>query len=114
MAGCSDNAIVRNGSPACMVDYLSSKIGGIIVVAPDKDHPVIRFAQPVGNGIIDDFIIPRFLKAEAAVSGDDEQRIRAAISYAQIVYEQFVVSMNISGNKNLFCVRVIVSFHFAV
>ena len=97
-----------------MVDYLFGKIGRIIVVAPDKDHPVVRFAQPVGHGIINDFIIPRFFKSETAVPGDDEQRIRAAISYAQIVYEQLEVSMNISGNENLFCVRVIVSFHFAV
>ena len=97
-----------------MVDYLFGKIGRIIVVAPDKDHPVVCFAQSVGNGIIDDFIIPRFFKAEAAVSGDDEQRIRAAISYTQIIYEQLEVSMNISRNENLFSVRVIIKFHFAV
>ena len=84
------------------------------MVAPDKNHPVVRFAQSVGYGIINDFIIPRFLKAEAAVSGDDEQRIRAAKSYAQIVYEQLEVSMNISGNENLFSIRVIIKFHFAV
>ena len=102
-----DYTKIRNGPPSFVSNSLLCEIGRVIMVSSQKNNPVVRLAKPVGDMVIDLFIISRFIKTKSAISRYDEQRVLTLITDTEFVNQRFKVSMDIPGNNYLPGFRII-------
>ena len=113
VARCSDNRVVRNTSPALILDAFFGEVGRIIVVSPDEYHPVVCLPESAGYLVVDRLVVARLFETEATVPGHDEECVCTLPTDAEFVDERLEIAVNISRNNDLFSVRIFSDFtHF--
>ena len=90
------------------------KVGRSIMIATNEYNPVIRYAQPPGNGVVNLIIIPRLVKSKPAIPGNNQQGVRTSVSDAQLENKRPEVSVDVAGNDYLLGFWIVEQFHFAV
>jgi hypothetical protein len=90
------------------------KIGRVIMIATNEYNPVVRFAQPPGDSVVNLIIIPWLVKSKPAISSNNQQGVRTSVLDAQLENKRPEVSVNVSGNDDLFGFWIVEQFHFAV
>ena len=102
MATRPNHRIVGHGHPSAMLDGVIIKVGGIVVVASDKQNPVVRLGQTGTITVIDVLIIAWLLKPKATITSNDNHRIRHSILDAALMDKLIELAMYIATDDNAF------------
>ena len=79
-----------------MLDGEIIKVGWIVVVAPDKQDPVVRLGQAITIAFIDVLIIIRLLKTKATVTGNYNQRVCQSLLNATLMDKLIEIAVDIA------------------
>jgi uncharacterized membrane protein YjgN (DUF898 family) len=114
MATRPNHRIVGHGHPSAVLDGEIIKVGGIVVVASDKQNPVVRFGQAATIAVIDILIIALPLKPKATVTSDNNHRVRHSILDAALKDKLGEIAMNITTHHNAFSFGEFEKYFFLV
>lgn len=104
--------IVGHGHPSAMLDWEIIKVSRIVVVASDKQNPVVRLGQTATITVIDVLIVPRLLKPKTAVTSNDYHRVRHSILDAALMDKLVKLAVNIATDYNAFSLWKIEKSHW--
>ena len=102
MATRSNHRIVGYGHPSAMLDGEIIKVSRVVVVASDKQNPVVRLGQTGTIAVIDVLIIARLLKPKATVTSNDNHRVRHSILDAALKDKLIKLAVNVATDDNAF------------
>ena len=85
-----------------MLDGEIIKESRVVVVASDKQNPVVRHGQTGTIAVIDVLIIALLFKPEATVTSNDNHRVRHSILDAALENKHVKLAMNIATDDNAF------------
>ena len=112
MATRSYYRVIWHGHPSAMLDGIIIKVGGVVVVASNKQDPVVRLGQTATIAIIDILIITWLLKPKATVTSHDNHSVRQSILDAALMDELVELAVNIATDDNTFSLRKIETSHW--
>ena len=102
MATRPDHRIVRHSHPSAMLDREIIKESRVVVVASDKQNPVVRLGQTGTIAVIDVLIIARLLKPKATVTSNNNHSIHHSILDAALKDKLIELAVNIATDDNAF------------
>ena len=85
-----------------MLDGIIIKVGRIVVVASYEQNPVVRLGQTTTITVIDVLIIALLLKPKAAVTSNDNHRVRHSILNATLKDKLVELAVNIAADDDAF------------
>lgn len=99
------DGIVRDGQEAFVRKHFSVEICWIVMIASNKHNPVIIAVHPptVSSDYI--VVVAFILKAEAAVPGDNQQRIMHVVCDTHLVHQEVEVTVNVTADYYLLGIR---------
>ncbi len=97
-----NHRIVGHGHPSAILDGKIIKVSRIVVVASDKQNPVVRLGQAATIAVIDVLVIARLLKPKATVTSNDNHGIRHSILDAALMDKLVKLAVNIATDDNAF------------
>ena len=94
--------VVRHSLPPLIVNLLTIKVSGVVMVATDEHYPVVGFGKTVAEPHIDTLIVAWLMEAEAAVTGNNYQGVSHAILDAAFIHKFFIVTVYVTADYNPF------------
>lgn len=89
-----------------MGDPLLVEVGGVVVIAPHERYPVVCLAESSRILVVDALVVTGPVEAEAAVAGNNQERVRHPVLDTEPVHEGMEVPVDVSADDDVLGVGV--------